>query len=340
MLDCAIIPMLTFGAESWMTEHVRRSARLLEVERLLRRNPKGLTTTELGRETGYSPRTIQRDIAVLESELGVPIELVGRRYRVMPGSHPLAPVRFTIHEARSLFIATRLFLRYADEWDPDAVAALDKLAEAMPGPVSRHIQSVANELRQRPQDKQRSDILRVITEAWGASETIHIAYRSVALGGTIKETDLDPYLLEPSANGNATYVLGHSHAHGEVRTFKLERIEHVEATGRLFVPRDVREIVDRLAASWGIYLGDDDHHVVLEVEAAVAPRMMESTWHSSQRVQWLGDGRARIEFRLPSLTEFVPWVRSWGPNVTVIQPDELRIDVADSLRAAAALYGA
>lgn len=323
-----------------MTEHVRRASRLVEVERLLRRYPNGLTARELARETGYSARTIQRDIAVLESELGVPIELEGHRYRVMQGSHPLSPVRFTLHEARAIFIATRLFLRYSDEWDPDAVSALDKLADALPGPVSSHIRSVADELRTRPQDRQRSEVLRVVTEAWGSSRTVHLAYRSIAHGGQLRETDLDPYLIEPSANGNATYVVGYSHSHGEIRTFKLERLEHAENTGRIFVPRDVHELVERLASSWGIVIGDNDeeHHVVLEFSRAVATRVGETTWHSSQRITGLEDGRIRVEYRLPSLVEFIPWVRSWGPDVVVVAPAALRQEVARTLRDASRLY--
>ena len=41
----------------------------------------------------------------------------------------LAPVHFTLHEARALYIATRLFLRHSDERDPDGISALEKLAE-------------------------------------------------------------------------------------------------------------------------------------------------------------------------------------------------------------------
>lgn len=325
-----------------MTEHVRRASRLVEVERLLRRHPGGLTVRELALETGYSTRTIQRDIAVLESDLGVPIELNGHYYRVMKGASPLSAVRFTLHEARAIFIATRLFLRYSDEWDPDAVSALDKLADAVPGPVSAHIRSVADELRTRPQDKARSNTLRVLTEAWSASRTVHIGYRSISHGGEVRETDLDPYLIEPSAAGNATYVVGFSHHHSEVRTFKLERVEHAENTGRIFVPGDVREIVERLSASWGIVIGDgdDEEHVILDFSPRVAHRIAETRWHSTQRLTWLESGGVRLELLLPGLLEFVPWVRSWGPDVLVIAPRSLREDVATSLAEAHRQYSA
>lgn len=36
--------------------------------------------------------------------------------------------------------------------------------------------------------------------------------------------------------------------------------------------------------------------------------------------------------------EFIPWVRSWGPDARVLAPAELRDEVASSLQAAAATY--
>jgi len=208
------------------------------------------------------------------------------------------------------------------------------------GPVSGHIRSVADELRTRPQDRQRSEILRVITEAWSSSRTVRLAYRSISHGGEVRETDLDPYLIEPSANGNATYVVGYSHGHGEIRTFKLERLEQAENTGRVFVPRDVQDIVERLASSWGIVISDkdDEHHVILEFSKSVATRVAETRWHSSQRLTGLPDGRIRVEYRLPSLVEFIPWVRGWGADVVVVGPAALREEVARTLREAARLY--
>src|SRR4051794_33204722 len=83
-----------------MKEQVRRAARLVAIEALLRRNPGGLTTRELAERTGYTARTIQRDISVLGDELGVPLmDAEGRRYRLMPGSTPIGAVRFSLQEA-------------------------------------------------------------------------------------------------------------------------------------------------------------------------------------------------------------------------------------------------
>jgi predicted DNA-binding transcriptional regulator YafY len=45
-----------------------------------------------------------------------------------------------------------------------------------------------------------------------------------------------------------------------------------------------------------------------------------------------------LEMRLPALLEFVPWVRSWGLEALVLEPEELRQQVADSFARAADRY--
>src|SRR5690349_18009712 len=123
------------------SEQVRRATRLVAIEDLLRRHRFGLSVREIAGALGYSTRTIQRDLAVLESELGVPLMQAGRRWRLMPGSAPIGAVRFTLQEARAVYLAVRLLMRHADERDPDAVAALQKLAGAVPPVLSSHVHS-------------------------------------------------------------------------------------------------------------------------------------------------------------------------------------------------------
>ena len=322
-----------------MTEQVRRASRLLEIERLLRANPRGLRVRELSERLGYSTRTIQRDLNVLESELGVPLmEGNGRRWRLMPGTAPIGAVRFTLHEARAVYLATRLFLRHADEQDPDGVAALDKLADALPAELGRFVREAADDLRRRPETPGYTDHLRALTQAWAESRAVTLRYNSQQ-AREVRETVFYPYLLEASATGAATYVYGHSEAHGMIRTFKVDRIAEVRLLDEHFAQPDLADLRQRIDNSWGgAALGEDVFDVVLEFDAGVAARVAETHWHQSQRLTPLEDGRLRFEARLPSLLEFIPWVRGWGDAVVALEPAELREDIAASARRAAALY--
>jgi predicted DNA-binding transcriptional regulator YafY len=323
-----------------VTEQTRRASRLLEIERLIRRRPGGMTAVELAQELGRSNRTIQRDINVLESELGTPLVMNGRRYQILPESAPLAPVRLTLHEARAILLATRLFLRHADEWDPDGISALEKIADSLPEPVARRVTATVEQLKTRPMNPLQNAVLRTITEGWANSRTVAIRYRSQH-GKPEKVTALDPYLLEPSTTGAATYVIGYSHMHGAVRTFKIDRILKAEASSESFVPRDLPEIEARLATSWGVVFdGEEEYDVCVEFSPAVAQRVSETNWHPSQRLTPCPDGGVQLDVRLPSLMEFIPWVRSWGREAVVISPAHLRAQLAEEFRAAAERYEA
>ena len=208
----------------------------------------------------------------------------------------------------------------------------------MPEPIGRQVQAAAAQLRTRPARKNQRDALCCLTEGWAQSHTVAVTYRS-AQHTSLRKTDLDPYLLEPSANGAATYVIGFSHLHQAVRTFKVDRIQRAEVTAATFVPPDTMEIVDQLARSWGVVFGDDKFDVVVDFRPAVAGRIRETNWHPSQRLSDLPGGGVRMEVQIPSLMEFIPWVRGWGADAEVIAPTELRLEVAASLRAAAEAYG-
>ena len=319
-----------------MTEQTRRATRLVRIRELLVKRG-NVSCAELASELGYSQRTIQRDIAALESELGVPLEYEGRRWKLMPGAKLVfGPVRLTLQEARAVYFATRLMLRSDDERDPDGVSALEKVADALPGGLAGHMRRTVVEYGRLPSNSAYIESLRRLTEAWAANHTATISYRS-ASHANARTTDIDPYLLDHTQSG--TYVFGYSSEHREVRSFKVDRILEVLVTQREFEPGDVEHIAEQLRRSWGgVVLGEEHHEVQIDFSASVASRIRESYWHPSQQLDDLPGGGVRLCVNLPSLLEITPWVRGWGPEAVVVGPQALRDEIASSLKAAAANY--
>lgn len=319
-----------------MTEQTRRATRLVRIRELLARRG-NVSCADLAEELGYSQRTIQRDIAALESELGIPLVYEGRRWKLMPGAKLVfGPVRLTLQEARAVYFATRLMLRGADERDPDGASALEKIADALPEGVAGHMRRTVEEYIALPANGRYIETLRRLTEAWATGRTCTITYRSASQVNA-RTTDLDPYILDHTQSG--TYVVGFSSEHQEVRVFKLDRILDVEITQREFEAGDIEKVAHQLRQSWGgVVFGDAQYSVEIEFSKTVAGRIRESYWHPSQQLEDLPGGGVCLRVQLPSLLEITPWIRGWGPEATVIAPDELRMDIATSLMAAAANY--
>jgi len=304
----------------------RRSVRLNHLQELLRSRKAGFTTTDLARLTGVSVRSIQRDLIVLQSESGVPLgEDRGRYFIVAP--ERLRPMDLNLQEARALLLATRLFLRYSDEGDPYAASALRQLAEVMPDTVKEQVRAAAESLGRRPLDADFSRNLSIVTDAWARRRSVRMSYRSARRSRT-REVVVDPYFLEPSAAGYATYLIAYSHTHESMRTFKVERIASAEMLPRHFeVPPDL-DLDGLLASAWGIIWGEGQT-VKLRFSPEVAWRARESRWHPTQALDDLDDGGCVLTLTVASLMEVGRWVRSWGDGVEVLEPEELRNELRE-----------
>lgn len=321
-----------------MTDQTRRATRLIRVQQLLQQHG-GLTVAELAAHLNYSRRTVQRDLGALQSDLGVPLVNVGRRWRIMEGSqHPLSPVHLTLQESRVIFLAMQAYATATDERDDNAISALEKLGDTLPAPLQDDVRRTMETMRSRPEAEVYNLILRFVTRAWAESARLRIWYRS-ASSDHVEVTNLDPYLLRPGANGGSIYVVGWSSRHDMPRVFKIDRIVNAELTSEHFEPRNLDEIVERLGRSWGgVVFGDEQYDVTVDFTPQAAGRVRETTWHVTQQLEELPGGGVRLRCVLPSLLEFVPWVLGWGAGATVVGPDELREQIAATLHAAASNY--
>jgi proteasome accessory factor B len=299
----------------------RRSVRLNNLQELFRGRKAGYTARQLADLTGVSVRSIQRDLLVLQTESQVPLSEDHGRY-FLAVEQRLSPMSLTLQEARALLLAPRLFLRYRDENDPYAASALRQLAEVMPGPVREQVREAAEAVSRRPLDTEFSRNLSVVTDAWARRRVLRLSYRSAGRQRP-REVIVDPYFLEPSAAGFATYLIGYSHTHGAMRTFKVERIVSAERLPQGFeLPPDLH-VDSLLASAWGIIWGEG-HTVKLRFAPTATWRAKESRWHPTQSIEDLPDGGCLMTLTVASLMEVGRWVRGWGDAVEVLEPEELR----------------
>jgi predicted DNA-binding transcriptional regulator YafY len=308
-----------------------RGARILKVQTLLQGNPRGLTPREIARRTGVTTRTAYRDIRALEA-MNVPVYEDDGRI-VIDANYFVAPVRFTLREAMALLIGVRLMHRYSDEADPDVADAFTKLASVLPAPVAEYVHATVRQMAQRPPNPTYSRVFQAIALGWAGRKVVRIWYPTTE--GPARARELEPYFLEPSLIGHSTYVVGRDRSLGQMRTFKVERIQRAEPTALPYrIPSDF-DINAYLARAWGIFHSGEPVEVRLRFSGPAVARVRESIWHPSQQLREGPGGSLDMSVTVAGVVEITPWILGWGESVEVLGPPDLREKVAAVGRALA-----
>jgi len=318
-----------------MERALARAERLNSVERLLYQSLHGMTVPEIAAKLGRHRSTVYRDIASL-SGMEVPVWEKDGRFGLNRDKY-LTTVRLTLHEALALYLAARLLSAHSDKHNPHAASAMDKLAGAMPEAVGSHVAQTAREAARRRQSPAFLTALETLTRAWADRKQVWLRYENPRTGEA-KERTFDPYFIAPSPYGYACYVIGHDHLEGEVRTFMVERIGAIRLLDTGFEIRGGFDPYAFLADAWGVMGGHPPKEVKLRFAPRVAYRIREADWPRVTGVTDRPDGGCVMTLRVSHTLEMVPWIRGWGPDCEVIEPEELRKQIAVDMQKAAEVY--
>jgi predicted DNA-binding transcriptional regulator YafY len=316
-----------------------RLARFYRVLRYLAAHPEGATVDSIAGFVAMSRRTVYRDLQALEGEIGIPLWSEAGRWGIVEGAF-LPPLRLTLDEAVAFFFAARLTAQFADRYDPDMGAAFQKLAEILPPVVARHLERTVDVLASRSPDERLTRNLRLLARAWAERRVVELTYDAAAYspGRPPRRSRVHPYLLEASATTRALYLIGFDESRGAVRTFKLQRILELSLAPETFEPPDPAVVQEGLGRAWGVIADQEEVEVELRFDAAIAGLVTETTWHPTERVTHDADGAVIWRARVPGTLEIRRWILQWGAQVEVIAPPELRDEVAETYRKAAARY--
>jgi predicted DNA-binding transcriptional regulator YafY len=316
-----------------------RLARFYRVSTYLESHPEGATPDQIAAFVGMSRRNAYRDLRALQEELDIPLWAERGRWGISDRAF-LPAFRLTRAEAMAVFLAARLMARYADAYDPDLAAAFQKLGEALPPVLARHVQRTLDVMAARPLDPVGSRNLHLLTQAWAERRVVELTYDPSTYDPSRqpREARVRPYLIEPSADSHALYLIGFDETKGGLRTFKLERIRSLAISPVAFEPPPDGEIEAALDRAWGIVADQPVVEVVLRFAPSVASRVAETTWHPTQAVVRNADGSLTWRARVSGTLEIRPWILGWGADVEVLEPEALRAEIGGIVHAAAARY--
>ena len=316
-----------------------RLARFYRVTTYLESHPEGATPDQIAAFVGMSRRNAYRDLRALQDELDIPLWAERGRWGISDRAF-LPAFRLTRAEAMAVFLAARLMARYADAYDPDLAAAFQKLGEALPPVLARHVQRTLDVMAARPLDPVGSRNLHLLTQAWAERRVVELTYDPSTYDPTRqpRAARVRPYLIEPSADSHALYLIGFDETKGGLRTFKLERIRSLAISPVAFEPPPDGEIEAALDRAWGIVADQPVVEVVLRFAPSVASRVAETTWHPTQAVVRNADGSLTWRARVSGTLEIRPWILGWGADVEVLEPEALRAEIGGIVHAAANRY--
>lgn len=160
-----------------------------------------------------------------------------------------------------------------------------------------------------------------IIEAIVGNKSIQISYYSIHRN-VISNRAIDPYYLIP--RGGHLYVIAYCHFRKEISIFRLSRIQSIQLTDTSFSIQKSFRISDFLANRWSI-LAEDQKTTKFSVKfhKDIARYIYEKDFYTKTTLLELDDGLLLLSARVKSQQEFIKWVRSFGIQAEILEPEEV-----------------
>lgn len=314
-------------------------------------NPFGVRLRTLERDLHVTPRTIDRYVSTLRRELRGPfgdglLEVEGsgeqRRLRIRQPSH--APDSSFYTAAAMYFdLAVLRFLEgtilkdtVTDLWDR-LYGKLNAVQQAQVRDFDRKFYAVPFAPKDyRGHDAQLDRIFRAVLQGC----RLRITYAPIA--GAVREHHFEPYTLVGYRGG--LYLLGKSNHGTQPIYLALERIREVEFDRdnegnlvRFTLPRRYHP-ASFINGTFGIFDGPETRVVIRILSPETETYLRSRAIHPTQVFTRGPAGESLMEMKVRGTTELKNWILSFSPWIEVLEPWELRNEVARLLRTGANLY--
>ena len=136
------------------------------------------------------------------------------------------------------------------------------------------------------------------------------------------------------------YAIAWCRKREDIRIFALSRIKNAELTDEFFDPQDYPRIREYLNKQFGVFMDGmkNEYIVKLQFTKDQAPFIRERKWHKNQKTEPMKNGGLKLSFTTNHLFEVARWVLSWGPDVKVLAPPELKKSIKEQLQQALKQY--
>jgi predicted DNA-binding transcriptional regulator YafY len=324
-------------------EVIRQWTILREIEQA---RASGLTIDELAERCDVTTRTIRRDLQALE-EAGFPLyddrsnEDGKTRWRISGQAFKGMTAGLTFAELCALYFSRTLVETLAGTpFKADVESAFEKLASTLTPHMrvflDRLPKVIATKSEARGIGSETPARQQIVARAIDATLNLRqakLTYHSRSSERT-KTYLVHPYRLA-YAQG-ALYLLAYVPEYGEVRTFALDRVEHIVPLDDRFTP--LEELPETaFPHSLGVHSGPPER-VAIDFQPAVTDYVKARRWHPSQAVTDRPDGGVHVTLDVCLDRALTGWILSFGPFARVVAPESLAREIARQIEEARAQY--
>lgn len=318
--------------------------RLYALHRLLRGRRTSLPLPAITEALECSPATAKRAIRELRTLIGAPLQYDGatRGYRYAPSDgepeFELPGLWFRADEIAALVTLREVLARLGAGLLTESLAPFGRRLDEILERRGLGLAEAGRRIRVLSQHA-RAPGPAFAPAAMATLSRRRLAFRySGRAAGRTTERRVSPQRL--TRYRGCWYLDAWCHDRSALRSFALERI----AAPRVLGGR-AREIPDaaldaHYADAYGIFAGRATRTAVLRVARQRARWVADEDWHPRQEVSFRDDGSLELRIPYGRPEELIMDILRLGPDVEVLEPWELRREVAARLREASGLYAA
>jgi predicted DNA-binding transcriptional regulator YafY len=180
------------------------------------------------------------------------------------------------------------------------------------------------------------DIFNSILLALFKEKKIRITYRSVFKKETTDRIINPLHLILYMGNW---HIVAFCENRNEIRDFALSRIKHIigleDSIQSKIKSLDIKQFMDN---TYGIFLRGKKVRVNLKFNQEISEFVLEQVWFPGQRTEMKDDGGVILSFPAMDLRELAREILSFGPDVEVVEPKELRQLIEQKIRKMGDIY--
>lgn len=304
---------------------------ILKLALAMQNSWQGLTIPDMQERFGVSRRTAERMRDAVFNVFGrttPSTDDAGRKLWKLPPRALTIPPTITAEELSQLESSIKSLKASGRRKDAKILMSLGEKVRTWIKPeniktiaVDFEALTEAEGIASRPRPKQilNDQILSDLRSAVLAQRKVRIDYYARSRDGKGSQT-VHPYGF---VHGRRHYLVAWSEKNKEMRYFTLSNIISADTLEKHYDP--IEFSIDKYSnKSFGVYQEDKTYNVVWKFSKKAAKDAAEFVFHPPQETEKLKDGSIVVSFKACGLLEMVWHLFTWGSEVKIIEPKELR----------------